>query len=181
MALRNIDQSAPIIWVAEWSPIRQGRPKNTIYQDYLTMRLKHDAQIENKVPFKISGIELMFACRRFLLHLNCGTNGSCIFLTWKFPNCVHIITKMAVKPVYTLYAEKHLPFMDPLVNIPIYSPFSLLFIVSVTFLISFWLLLFKLYYLEATDIFLHFSHRIRFAFNKRNIGNMFRRIKKFPP
>ena len=49
MALRKIYQ-APIIWVAEWSPIVQGRPKNTIYQDYLRMRLKHDAQIENKVP-----------------------------------------------------------------------------------------------------------------------------------
>ena len=47
MALRNIYQGAPIIWVAEWSPIVQGRPKNTIYQDYLMMRLKHDAQIEN--------------------------------------------------------------------------------------------------------------------------------------
>ena len=56
------------------------KAKNTIYQDYLMMRLKHDAQIENKVPLKISGIELVFACRRCLLHLNSGTNWSCIFL-----------------------------------------------------------------------------------------------------
>ena len=42
------------------------------------------------------------------------------------------------------------------VNIPIYSPCSLLFLVSITFLISFRLLLFKLYYLEATSTFLHF-------------------------
>lgn len=109
MALRNIYQSAPIIWVAEWSPIVQGRPKNTIYQDYLMMRLIHDAQIENKVPLKILGIELVFACRGWLLHLNCGTNLSRIFLAWKSPNCVHIITKMAVKPVYTYHAEKNLP------------------------------------------------------------------------
>ena len=60
-------------------------------------------------------------------------------------------------------------------------PFCLLFIVSITFLISFWLLLFKLYYLEATDIFLHFPHWICFFFNKTNIGNTFRRIRKFPP
>ena len=106
MALRNIYQSAPIIWVAEWNPIVQGRPKNTIYQDYLMMRLIHDAQIENKVPLKILGIELVFACRGWLLHLNCGTNSSCILLAWKSPNCVHIITKMAVKPVYTYHAEK---------------------------------------------------------------------------
>ena len=47
-------------------------------------------------------------------------------------------------------------------------------IVSITFLISFWLLLFKLYYLEAMDIFLHFSHRKHFLSNKRNIGNLSR-------
>ena len=59
------------------------------------------------------------------------------------------------------------------VNIPIYSLSSLLIIVSITFLISFWLLLFKLCYLEAMDIFLHFSHRKRLWSNDRNIGNMF--------
>ena len=69
--------------------------------------------------------------------------------------------------------------VSSVVNIPIYSLSSLLFIVSITFLISFWLLLFKLYYLEATDIFLHFSHRKRFLSNDRNIGNMFRCIRKF--
>ena len=62
---------------------------------------------------------------------------------------------------------------DSVVNIPIYSPFSVLFIVSITFLISFQLLLFRLYYLEAKDIFSTFSHWIRFLFSKRNIGNMF--------
>ena len=39
------------------------------------------------------------------------------------------------------------------VNIPIYSPFSPLFKVSITFLISFRLPLFRLYYLKTTDIF----------------------------
>ena len=58
-------------------------------------------------------------------------------------------------------------------NIPIYSLYPLLFIVSITFLIYFRLLLFKLCYLEATDIFLHFSHRKRPLSNDRNIGNMF--------
>ena len=63
-----------------------------------------------------------------------------------------------------------------------YIPFSpLLFVVSITFLIYFWLLLFKLCYLEATDIFLHFSHRKHLLSNDRNIGNMFRLIRKFPP
>jgi hypothetical protein len=45
------------------------------------------------------------------------------------------------------------------VNIPIYSPFSPLFRVSITFLISFQLPSFRLYYLETTDIF---PHQIRF-------------------
>ena len=39
------------------------------------------------------------------------------------------------------------------VDIPIYSPFSLLFKVSITFLISFQLPLFRLYYLKTKDIF----------------------------
>ena len=43
--------------------------------------------------------------------------------------------------------------LDPVVNIPIYSPFSPLFRVSITSLISFRLPLFRLYYLEAMDIF----------------------------
>ena len=43
--------------------------------------------------------------------------------------------------------------LDPVVNIPIYSPFSPLFRVSITFLLSFRLPLFRLYYLEAMDIF----------------------------
>ena len=55
-----------------------------------------------------------------------------------------------------------------------YISFSpLLFIVSITFLIYFQLLLFKLCYLEAMYIFLHFSHRKRLLSNNRNIGNMF--------
>ena len=61
------------------------------------------------MPLKIFGIELVLACRGCLLHLNCGTNSSCILLAWKSPNCVHFITKMAVKPVYTYHAEKNLP------------------------------------------------------------------------
>ena len=67
------------------------------------------------------------------------------------------------------------------VNIPIYSPFAPLFRVSITFLISFQLPLFRLYYLKLQIYFLHFSHQICFLFNKRNIGNMFRCIRKFPP
>ena len=63
----------------------------------------------------------------------------------------------------------------------IYSLSYLLFIVSITFLISFWLLLFKLCYLEATDIFLHFSHWKCLLFNDKNVGNMFQHIRKFPP
>ena len=38
-------------------------------------------------------------------------------------------------------------------NIPIYSPFSPLFKVSITFLISFQFPLFRLYHLETMDIF----------------------------
>ena len=57
------------------------------------------------------------------------------------------------------------------VNIPIYSLSSLLFIVSITFLISFWFLLFKLYYLEAMDIFLHFSHWKHFLSLADALGN----------
>ena len=41
----------------------------------------------------------------------------------------------------------------PVVNIPIYSPFSHLFKVSIAFLISFRLPLFRLYYLETMDTF----------------------------
>ena len=56
-----------------------------------------------------------------------------------------------------------------------YIPFSpLLFIVSITLLISFWLLLFKPCYLETTDTFLHFSHQKCLLFNNRNVENMFR-------
>ena len=75
----------------------------------------------------------------------------------------------------------HVNMFASVVNIPICFLFSLLFIVSITFLISLWLLLFKLCYLEATDIFLHFSHWKHLLSNDRNIGNLFQCIRKFPP
>ena len=59
---------------------------------------------------------------------------------------------------WLVYKLTNNTFLIPVVNIPIYSFSPLLFIVSITFLISFRLLLFKLCYLEAMDIFLHFSH-----------------------
>ena len=50
------------------------------------------------------------------------------------------------------------PGVGGVVNIPIYSPFSSLFIYSLNYFPDIFLIyLFKAYYLEVTDIFLHFS------------------------
>ena len=71
------------------------------------------------------------------LSVSCGPPGTSIMSTQSFLECL-LIRQLLL----------HIA-----VNIPIYSPFSLLFIVSITFLISFQLPLFRLYYLEAKDIF----------------------------
>jgi hypothetical protein len=63
-------------------------------------------------------------------------------------------------PIPTTYLAPRMDIYErydtSVVNIPIYPPFSPLFKVSITFLISFRLPLFRLYYLETTDIFLTF-------------------------
>ena len=64
-------------------------------------------------------------------------------------------------------------------------PFSPLFKVSITFLISFWLPLFRLYYLKTTDIFPTFLPSNTFSENpylmKGTLGTCFECIRNFPP
>ena len=70
------------------------------------------------------------------------------------------------------YQQRNRDWGGYVVNIPIYSPFSFIIYSLNYFPDIFSILLFKLCYLEATDIFLHFS---------QNASNMFRHIRKFPP
>ena len=92
-----------------------------------------------------------------------------------FPPSKHTIVTPLRYPALLYMNFQELLTCSSMLWIYRYIPFSpLLFIVSITLLISFWLLLFKLCYLEATDTFLHFSHQKHLLSNDRNVGNMFR-------
>ena len=81
----------------------------------------------------------LFAVTLLFYSATLQEEGKTDLLTRSSSKCIHRINDAAPQP--------------SVVNIPIYSPFSPLFKVSITFLISFQLPLFRLYYLETTDIF----------------------------
>ena len=98
----------PTLWVAEWSLIVQGRPKNTIYQDdetYVNMIPK----LRIKCHSISRGFNLCLPAEGAYFISTVAQTGNAFSWHEKSPNCVHIITKMAVKPVYTYHAEKNLP------------------------------------------------------------------------
>ena len=73
---------------------------------------------------------------------------------------------------------------ETVVNIPIYSPFASFIIYSLNYFPDiFSIYLFKAYYLEVTDIFLHFSIKnalYLLGTCSERVANIFRHIRKFP-
>ena len=84
----------------------------------------------------------------------------------------------------SLSAEPVLANWVTVVNIPIYSFFSSFIIYSLNYFPDIFLIyLFKAYYLEVTDIFLHFSIKnalYLLGTCSEHVANMFRHIRKFP-
>ena len=98
----------PTLWVAEWSLIVQGRPKNTIYQDdetYVNMIPK----LRIKCHSISRGFNLCLPAEGAYFISTVAQTGHAFSWHEKSSNCVHIIMKMAVKPVYTIMQKKIYP------------------------------------------------------------------------